>query len=75
MSVSASSEEAGCILLVLWDRTSLSIGTLVDMITAPTVIGGALAAATCATGSWAVKRSGQAFAARPPRALRPVPAG
>jgi hypothetical protein len=57
---------AGEILLVLWDRTPLSIGTLVHMVAAPTVIGGALAAAACATGSWAVKRSGQAFAARLP---------
>jgi len=75
MSVSASSEEVGCIRLVLWDRTSLSIGTLVDMIAAPTVIGGALAAATCATGSWAVKRSGQAFAARLPVRWSRAPAG
>jgi Zn-dependent protease with chaperone function len=52
------------ILLALWDRTSASIGTLMHMVAAPTVIGGALAAAACATGSWAVKRLGHAFAAR-----------
>jgi hypothetical protein len=46
-----------------------------DMIAALTVIGGALAAATCATGSWAVKRSGQVFAARLPVRWSRAPAG